>query len=303
MAPVHEGEIRADAALVRRLLREQCPRFAELAITALPREVEGTDHVLFRLGPDLLVRLPKIDWAVDQIPVESVWLPRLAPHVPARLAVPVFVGEPAGDYPWAWSVVAWIEGSTPPRLGVDDVRLAEQVAGFARSLHGAPAMGGPPRPPGSRGTSLRSRLADGHAALAKLAGSDDGFDLAEAAAVWEDCASAPDFTGEPVWIHGDLQPGNLLVQDGVLAGVIDFAPGRADPAPDLAAAWWTFTGRARAAYREAIGHDHDTWRRARGWALLPAFTGIRYYRKTFPRMAEHGRRTVAAVLADAREFG
>jgi aminoglycoside phosphotransferase (APT) family kinase protein len=102
-----------------------------------------------------------------------------------------------------------------------------------------------------------------------------------------------------VWIHGDLQPGNLVVDSGRLVAVIDWgALGVGDPAPDLAAALWTFTGTARRTYRDAVTPDDATWLRACGWALAPSITGIDYYRRTFPRMAEHGRRMVRAVVAE-----
>ena len=137
------------------------------------------------------------------------------------------------------------------------------------------------------------------AVLPRLAGHDDGFDVRAAEAAWDACLAARDWDPDPVWIHGDLQPGNLITDRGRLAAVIDFgALGLGDPAPDVAAALWTFTGAARDAYREAIGYDDATWRRACGWALAPSLTGIDYYRRTFSRMAEHGRRMVRAVIAE-----
>jgi aminoglycoside phosphotransferase (APT) family kinase protein len=297
--PMHEDEVRATPDLVERLVREQCPQWADLSVTALPDELEGTDNVLFRLGDELVVRLPKIDWAQEQAESDARWLPRLAPHLPAAVPVPVHVGRPSGGYPWVWSVVPWVAGSTPPRLGVDDVRLAQDLAAFALSLRGIDATGGPAKPPGSRGTPLVHSDAGARAGLERLRAHDDGIDLAAAERAWDLCVSAPDWGGDPVWIHGDLQPGNLVVDDGRLVAVIDWgALGVGDLAPDVAAALWTFTGEARDAYREAVCPDDATWLRACGWALAPSLTGIDYYRHTFPRMAEHGRRMVRAVIAE-----
>jgi aminoglycoside phosphotransferase (APT) family kinase protein len=196
-------------------------------------------------------------------------------------------------------VVPWFAGSTPPRLGCDDVTLAHDVAAFVRALHGIDPAGGPRTPPGSRGSALRHADESVRRVLPRLAEHDDGLDVDAAAAAWDACLTAPGWNRDPVWIHGDLQPGNLVVRGGGLAAVIDFgALGVGDPAPDLAAALWTFTGAARDAYRQALGYDDATWRRACGWALAPALIGLDHYRRTFPRMAEHGRRTIRAVIAE-----
>jgi aminoglycoside phosphotransferase (APT) family kinase protein len=297
--PIHDDEIRATAGQVRHLLAAQCPQWAGLPVTPLPDEVEGTDHVLFRLGTGLVARMPKIAWAADQADSDARWLPGLASHLPVRIPVPLHVGEPGAGYPWRWTVVPWIAGSTPARLGCDDVLLARDVAAFVRALHAVDPVGGPLKPPGSRGSALRHADEAVRRALPRLAGHDDGFDVTAAEAAWGTCLAAPDWDRNPVWIHGDLQPGNLIANRGRLAGVIDFgALGVGDPAPDVAAALWTFTGAARDAYREAIEYDDATWRRACGWALGPSLTGIDYYRHTSPRMAEHGRRMVQAVIAE-----
>ncbi|GLY26011.1 aminoglycoside phosphotransferase family protein [Micromonospora sp. NBRC 101691] len=300
---MHDNEIRASVGQVRRLVADQCPQWVGLPVVPLPDEVEGTDHVLFRIGDELAARMPKIAGAVDQADSDARWLPLLASHLPVRIPVPLHVGEPGAGYPWRWTVVPWVAGSTPPRLGCDDVRLARDLAAFARALHRVDPAGGPSRPPGSRGSALRHVDDAVRRVLPRLAQHDDGFDVAAAEAAWDACLAAPDWTGNPVWIHGDLQPGNLITDGGRLVGVVDFgALGVGDPAPDVAPALWTFTGAARETYREAVGYDDATWRRACGWALAPSLTGIDYYRHTFPRMAEHGRRMVRAVIAESSEF-
>ncbi|MEV6598772.1 aminoglycoside phosphotransferase family protein [Actinoplanes sp. NPDC051346] len=297
--PIHDDEIRATVEQVRRLVADQCPQWADLPVTPLPGELEGTDHAIFRIGETLAARMPKIAWAVEQADSDARWLPVLASRLPARIPVPLHVGEPGADYPWRWTVVPWIAGITPPRLGCDDVMLARQVADFVRALHRVDPDGGPRKPPGSRGSALRHADGGVRRALARLADHDDGFEVAAAEAAWEACLAAPDWDRDPVWIHGDLQAGNLIINGRGLAAVIDFgALGVGDPAPDVAPALWTFTGAARPAYREEVGYDDATWLRACGWALAPSLTGIDYYRHTFPRMAEHGRRMVRAVIAE-----
>ncbi|MDI5941812.1 aminoglycoside phosphotransferase family protein [Micromonospora sp. DH15] len=299
VVPIHADEIRATAEQVRRLVADQCPRWADLPVTPLPDEVEGTDHVLFRIGDELVARMPKIAGAVGQAESDARWLPTLAPHLPARVPVPLHVGEPGAGFPWPWTVVPWFAGRTPPRLGCDDVRLARDLADFVRALHRVDPAGGPAKAPGARGAALRHVDDAVRRVLPRLAAHDDGFDVRAAEAAWEVCLAAPEWDREPVWIHGDLQPGNLVTDDGRLVAAIDFgALGVGDPAPDVAPALWTFTGAARETYREAIGYDDATWRRACGWALAPSLTGIDYYRHTFPRMAEHGRLMVRAVIAE-----
>jgi aminoglycoside phosphotransferase (APT) family kinase protein len=296
---LHDDEIRASLAQVRRLVAAQCPQWADRPVAPLPDDLAGTDHVLFRIGTDLIARMPRIAAAMEQVDSDARWLASLAPHLPVRIPVPVHVGQPGEGYPWRWSVVPWIAGTTPPRFGCDDVSLALDLAAFVRALHAVDPAGGPVKRPGSRGAPL-SHLDDGiRPALCRLVGLDDGFDVTAAAAAWDICLAAPDWSQDPVWIHGDLQPGNLIIERGRLAAVIDFgALGVGDPAPDVAAALWTFTGASRQAYREAVGYDDATWHRACGWALGPALTGIDYYRHTFPRMAEYGRQLIRAVIAE-----
>ena len=299
VVPIHDDEIRATIGQVSRLVAAQCPQWADLPVTSLPEGLEGTDHVLFRIGNEMVARMPKVAGAVGQTDSEARWLPLLASHLPARIPVPLHVGEPGAGYPWRWAVVQWVVGSTPPRLGCDDVPLARDVAAFVRALHGVDPAGGPVKLPGSRGSALRHVDEDVRRVLPRLAKHDDGFDVGAAEAAWDACLAAPDWDRDPVWIHGDLQPGNLITERGRLAAVIDFgALGVGDPAPDVAPALWTFTGAAREAYREEVQHDDATWRRACGWALAPSLIGIDYYRNTFPRMAEHGRLMVRAVIAE-----
>lgn len=296
---MHADEVRATEAQVHRLLTEQMPQWANLELRQLA--AEGTDHVLFRLGDELLVRIPKIGWAVDQAERDARWLPRLAAHLPVPIPAPLAVGEPGAGFPWPWSVVPWIDGKTAGPVERSRASLARDVAEFARSLHAASSDGGPRKTDRERGAPLAPSDEVAQQALTALSAHDDGFDLDEVAEAWLDAVQAPPWNGPPVWIHGDLQPGNLIVRQGRLAAVIDFgALGLGDPAPDVAAAFWTFRGDARRVYRDALGYDDATWRRARGWALLPSLTGLSYYRHSFPAMMDLARETVAAVLEDMR---
>lgn len=202
---MHPNEVRATADQVSALLRGQCSQWAALPVMPVPDDLEGTDHVLFRVGDDLVARMPKILEAVEQADSDARWLPVVAPHLPAAVPAPIFVGEPGAGFPWRWSVAPWISGETPPRLGCDDVVLAQDLAAFARALHAVAADGGPRKPPGTRGSALVHLDPAVRQALSRLAPHDDGFNLAAAEAAWETCLQAPPWDRPPVWIHGDLQ--------------------------------------------------------------------------------------------------
>lgn len=124
-------------------------------------------------------------------------------------------------------------------------------------------------------------------------------DTEAATRIWEAALAAPTWDGPPTWLHGDLMPGNLLVQDGRLSAVIDFgALGVGDPTCDMIPASLSLPTSARGDYRAALGVDDATWTRGRGWALWVALVGLPYYRDTNPVFSAILRRGIEAVLAD-----
>lgn len=295
---MHRDEVDTSAALVGRLLAEQFPQWANLPIT--PVASAGTDNALYRLGDALAVRLPRIHWAVGQADKEDTWLPRLAPALP--LAVPAVLahGAPGAGYPYSWAVYRWLGGDnaaeSPP---ADSVAAAAELAGFLRALQQIDTTGGPRAADhGLRGAPLAGRDAATRQAIATL---DGVIDAAAATAVWEHALSVGEWPGPPVWFHGDLLPGNLLVADGRLSAVIDWnGLGVGDPACDLVIAWALFAGAGRDAFRVALGVDDATWARGRGHALSQALIFIPYYRDTNPLGVAYHRRTLDAVLAEHR---
>lgn len=298
---MHEDQVPTSVDLVRRLVAAQHPRWADLPVR--PVAEAGTDHALYRLGEDLLVRLPIVGWAEAQADRDARWLPVLAPHLPLSVPVPVAVGEPGEGYPWRWSVVPWLPGEPATPRRIDLAAAADDLAGLVRALHALPTDGGPPRTGTSRGVPL-ARLDAGVRATLRALDSDgvlpDTLDTAAIARVWDDAVGAGPWDRPPVWIHGDLQPGNLLAREGRLRSVIDFGGlGIGDPAPDLAPAWNIFDVRSRGAFLDATGYDDATVRRARGWVLAPALSGIGYYRDSRPDLASSALSQIAAVLADA----
>jgi aminoglycoside phosphotransferase (APT) family kinase protein len=286
---MHEGEVATDEGLVRRLVAAQFPRWAGLAVRRAPSA--GTNNALYRLGPDLVVRLPRIADAVEQVAFEYSWLPRLAPFSPVAVPEPVAVGEPAEGYPWRWAVNRWIDGRTVVEDDGDGQAFATDLGGFVAALRQVDVTGGRP---GYRSGSLRARDAY---VREWTAVARDVIDADAVLAAWAEALAVPGWDGPPVWTHGDLLPGNVLVRDGRLGGVLDFgAAGVGDPACDALPAWTVLTGHTRAAFRAAAGFDDATWARGRGWALT-LIAGLTYYQETNPTMAALARRTVEAVLA------
>jgi aminoglycoside phosphotransferase (APT) family kinase protein len=291
---MHADQVEVTEQLVRDLLARQLPEYAGLPLS--PVAEHGTDHALHRLGDALLVRMPVCADSAGQPVSDARWLPMLAPHLPVDVPVPVATGEPDDTYPFPWSVVPWLPGQTPTADNADSHRLAADLGAFVTALHAVDNTGGPVKTGTSRGTPIRGW---DDAVRRAVDDAGDRIDRARVLEAWEDCLAAPDWSGDPVWIHGDLLAGNLLVRAGRLSAVIDFgALGVGDPAVDLQPAWATLPAAARDDFRAAVGYDDDTWRRGRGWALAPALTGIPYYWDTVPAFAQRGLRTVAAVLED-----
>ncbi|BEL08185.1 aminoglycoside phosphotransferase family protein [Actinoplanes sichuanensis] len=263
-----DGRAGIDAALVRRLIEAQFPRWAGLPVS--PVEVDGWDNRTYRLGDDMTVRLPTAPGYVPAVAKENTWLPRLAPHLPVAVPPILATGEPGEGYPYPWSVRGWLPGETALRAPVADLdRFAGSVAGFIRALQGCDAGGGPAAGDHSwhRGAPPVFYDAEARHCLRLL---DGRIDTARAAETWG-AALVMEHRGDPVWFHGDIAAGNLLVVDGELTAVIDFGTsGVGDPACDLVIAWTMFTGPARAAFRTAVDQDEGTWARARGWALWKA---------------------------------
>jgi aminoglycoside phosphotransferase (APT) family kinase protein len=295
-ARLHVNEVPTDKQLVRRLLAAQFPEWVELPVER--HATTGSDHVLYRLGDDLVVRLPRKARVDRQVDKERKWLPRLAPFLPAAVPVPLAKGEPGEGYPFFWSVHRWLVGEDAPALGSDNAALGADLGRFVSALRRIPTEGGPAAGAANffRGAPLTVRDEPTRAALAELEGQ---LDTAAALAAWEHALGTPEWTGPPAWVHGDLAPGNILLDRGRLAAVIDFGClGVGDPAVDLMAAWSILSRGARDAFRAAVGVDDDTWARGRGWALSTALIALPYYGKTHPPRAANASFRIREVLAD-----
>jgi aminoglycoside phosphotransferase (APT) family kinase protein len=289
---MHADELETDADLVERLLAAQFPEWASLPID--PVASSGTDNALYRLGDEMVVRLPRIHWAVDGVAKEQEWLPRLAVQLPVEVPAPLAQGAPGEGYPWAWSVYAWLEGENPTAGRLDDpVALAIDLARFVTAMRQVELADGPPS---RRGVPLAELDEGTRTAIAELEGL---IDTEPTVTAWEAALRAPAWTGPPLWTHGDLMPGNLLVREGRLAAVIDFGVmGTGDPACDLIGAWTVLPADVRDVFRTELDVDDATWARGRGWALSIALIQLPYYKDTTPALAAQARHVIREVLAD-----
>ncbi|GHB45326.1 phosphotransferase [Streptomyces viridiviolaceus] len=292
----HRGRHPVDEELVRRLIAGRFPRWAGLTVERFPSG--GTVNAMYRLGDGMVVRLPLVEGGAKDVATELEWLPRLAPLLPTAVPEVLGAGEPAEGYPWPWSVYRWLGGENPEAGALSDpVPLAGDLAGFVAAMRSVTLPGAPDA---YRGGPLASLDASTRAAIEELRGiPQEGVDCDAAVAAWEDALRAPDWDGPPVWLHADLMPGNLLVDGGRLASVIDFGcMGVGDPACDLFPAWNLLPAGARQVFRALLDVDDATWRRGRGRTLSQALIALPYYRRTNPAMAHNARHVIRAVLGD-----
>ncbi|MDG5808892.1 aminoglycoside phosphotransferase family protein [Streptomyces ossamyceticus] len=297
---LHQDEIPVDETLVRSLLQAQRPEWADLPLSPAGA---GTDNTMYRLGEDLLVRLPRTAATGQSVRKEQNWLPRLAPFLPCPIPEPVHAGKPTGAYPLIWSVYRWIDGE---EAGPDTVQdwdaFGTDLAAVVRELHGIDLMGATRADDLTwyRGGSLVpcdqwiSKCLDD---CRTTVGSELDVDLLDQ--LWRAALTLPEPSGPHVWLHGDLKPTNLLTQDGKLHAVIDFG-GLSIGFPDAEhSTLWDLPPQARQAYWDALNLDDATWTRARAWAIAVGVSGISYYWHTFPAFVDECRTRLQAILIDA----
>jgi aminoglycoside phosphotransferase (APT) family kinase protein len=297
MARMHKEEVETSVALVQELIAAQLPEWADLPVT--PVKSAGTDNALYRLGGEMVVRLPRVEWSVPQVEREHRWLPQLAPHLPLPIPTPLAKGKPGAGYPWGWSVYEWLEGETADRWHVtDQPQLARDLAFFLQELQQIDTVGAPPIgvENSGRGIPLAERDEQVRQCIVQC---KKFYDTNVLTAAWETALNAPVWDKPPVWIHGDLQAGNMLTQNGKLSAIIDFGClGVGDPACDLQPAWNFLSPEAREVFRKTLGVDAATWMRGRGWTLSWGIIALPYYHQTNPTLADIAHHAIRNVLDD-----
>ncbi len=260
MTQFNSGDsLQIDVALVKCLIAEQFPKWADLAVE--PVTIDGHDNRTFRLGDEMSIRVPAAEQYAAHLQTEQAWLPKLAPHLPLPVPTPLAMGEPTSQLPWQWSINRWLKGETAAAHRIDDLtQFAQDLATFLTKLRAIDASGAPAPGPDNffRGGELSVYDNETRECINEL---HDRVDVRAASAVW-DSALETTWLGAPVWIHGDVAAGNLLVERGKLSGVIDFGQLAAgDPACDVTIAWTLFTEESREAFRREISVDEATWTR------------------------------------------
>jgi aminoglycoside phosphotransferase (APT) family kinase protein len=288
MTPMHEDELEIGEELVRSLLAEQFPEWAELPLRRI--EPSGTVNAIFRLGDELSVRLPRREGPAEPGSRELEWLPKLARQLPVEIPEPVAQGTPGSGYPWFWEIHTWVEGETLPVEEIDATAAARDLAALVGALRRIDPAGAPP----GRGVALARRDRSFRYWLERFDGDPRVLDE------WERALAAPPWDGPPIWHHGDLDVRNWLVSDGRITGVIDWGEaGVGDPACDVMVAWKLHSHAARDAFREALPTDDATWERARGWAVSQAVAALAYYTpENNPSLYREAATWLALVLSE-----
>lgn len=287
---MHEAERVVSPALAARLVAGQFPEWAGLELR--PLAVAGSDNVMIRLGDDLVLRFPRIAAAVGALEVEAHWLGWMEGVSPLAVPKVVALGRPGSDYPWPWAVLRWIAGTDALAAPVTDLAAAEALAGFVLALRGQAVPEGLPL----RHRDLQSRDGFLRQMIARMT---DEADADEVTRAWEAALALPAWEGQPVVVHADLHPLNLIAQDGALAAVIDWGGfGAGDPALDLICAWTVLEAPGRAAFRQRLAVDDATWARGWAYAFSKAVMAAPYYRETNPSLREVMLRTLRRCLAD-----
>ncbi|MFS0722400.1 aminoglycoside phosphotransferase family protein [Paenibacillus sp. 1P07SE] len=281
--------------LVRGLIDSQFPQWQDLPVRTV--EKSGHDNRTFRLGDEMSVRLPSHERYAAAVAKEMHWLPILQPQLSLPIPSPVAEGKPTAAYPLPWSINRWLEGETISATNVlDRSRLAVDLAAVLQELQAIDASGGMPAGTHNfhRGGDLAVYEGDTRSVLERL---DSGHDPRLLAEIWE-LALSSSYSAAPVWVHGDVAVGNLLVQGGRLSGVIDFGTmGTGDPASDLVMAWTYFDPASRVVFLDRIGAQPDMVDRARGWALWKALISYDWNERG-SELSEWGRSVIDAIIEE-----
>lgn len=294
---MHDDELHVDEQIARRLIIDQFPEWGLECVRRI--KTDGTMNAIFRVGAGLTARFPlrsadPTDMR-EELAREAAAMGELATYCPVATPAPVAMGDPGHGYPLPWTVQTWIHGAVaaPHDLAHSEM-FAHDLVNLVRSLRAADTKGRH-----FAGSGRGGDLHDSDAWMEVCFRESDGLlPVDRLRALWAEFRSLPNVAPE-VMTHGDLIPGNLLVENGRLVGVLDgggFAP--ADPSLDLVAAWHMLDDERRSVLRSELACGDVEWWRGAAWAFQQAMGLVWYYRETNPGMSTLGQTTLARILND-----
>ena len=293
--------IKIDSLFIQNLLSKQFPQWSKLPIVSV--EPQGWDNRVFRLGKNMLIRVPSAACYASQVIKEQKWLAVIAPKLTIEIPEPIAMGKPDFGYPWNWSIYKWIKGETAAMSKLaNSCEFARDLAQFLMALHKIDAKDGPL--PGKdnfyRGGSLEVYDEETKKAIFALKGKIDEHSAAQ---IW-DAGVKTSWSAKPLWVHGDISSGNLLVKESKLHAVIDFGMlCIGDPACDLSITWTYLEGKAREVFKQCFSFCEDTWARARAWTLWKALIIAAGFVKSNSIETENCWGVISKVIEDHKNNG
>lgn len=294
---MHDDEMHVDERIARRLIIDQFPEWRRECVRRIA--TDGTVNAIFRIGAGLTARFPlrSADPTAmrAELAREAAAMRELAAYCPVATPSPVATGDPGFGYPLPWTVQTWIRGAvaTPHDLAHSEI-FAYDLVNLVRSLRAADTKGRH-----FAGSGRGGDLHDSEAWMQVCFRESDGLlPVDRLRALWTEFRSLPHVSSD-VMTHGDLIPGNLLVEGDRLVGVLDgggFAS--ADPSLDLVAAWHMLDDERRSVLRSGLACRDIEWWRGAAWAFQQAMGLVWYYRETNPGMSALGQTTLARILND-----
>lgn len=287
------AEVSITADLVRELIRSQAPKWADEKISYV---ATGWDNEVYKLGNDLIIRLPRRELGDTIGQKERQWLPKLVAETGLDITAEIFHGAPTATYPFTFSVTRYVPGQSAATV---DRRLRDhyvsQLADFFSKLH-RPAS--EPMPISRyRGCPLLTLDEKTREQIALLPSRQQ----ASASMVWQEAVNAPEYSDQPVWLHGDPHPHNTIGRFAQgqfqLSSLVDFGDlCSGDPASDLGMAWLHFSAAGIGEFMTKYGARHRSsfWLRARGWALR--FAMLTAQMPTADPLGVVGRETLELML-------
>lgn len=292
---MHANQLELPLTVVNDLIAEQFPRWKNLPVALV--DAQGTVNAIYRIGSKLTARFPlqpqEPDLALELLEREASASREFLGRTRFSTPEPVAIGAPGHGYPMPWSVQTWLEGAvTADGEAVSD-GFAADMADFIRDVRSIPTRGRRFNGKGRGGDLFTHDAWMG----ACLRNSEGLIDVAYARKLWKKFRDLPRIDTD-VMNHGDLIPGNVLVREGRLSGILDVGGlAAADPALDLVSAWHLLETESRDTVRRKLACTDLEWARGQAWAFEQAMGLVWYYAESNPSMYATGQRTLTRIFA------